>query len=299
MVRVFGRYAIFWAFLSINFQKFAVDCSDGDVNVHFQKCVHAHKAMCKDSSTNQVYNFTPFTIVDWSCYEQVKYDCMRNHNFGRLTAGLPVMKYYGHWCFERYFGLEEPGSVLFSILNILPHFNYILKYIIAKPAFIRDPWLAGYALIGMNGWIASTVFHSHKTDIHINYDYISALIFLSYGLMLAIRRVLKFAVKTYVINAILSFGWFLIFWRIREMIRGKVTFDAHMTLCIAIVVITTSLWVFWCLWSAWQVRHYQRKINMKLRWKNLACQIWLMIASSLELFDFPAYLGIFDAHALW
>ena len=40
---------------------------------------------------------------------------MSTINAHRLEHQLPPLKYFGHWAFDRYLGLEEPASVFFSL----------------------------------------------------------------------------------------------------------------------------------------------------------------------------------------
>lgn len=219
-----------------------------------------------------------------------------------MSQKLALFKYNGHWCFERYFGLEEPGSVLFSALNILPHVHYLSHYgnQKGKGRIVKDMWLVAYAVAGINGWVASTIFHAKKSQVHITYDYTSALVFLAFGLLLAVRRVFSDTVDKRLLNLITFVGATLLGYRINDMILGRVSFDSHMRLCISIVAATTALWVLWVLYLYWLERYYNcQTINMHIRWRNIACQVWLIIASALELFDFPAFYGVFDAHALW
>lgn len=225
---------------------------------------------------------------------------MRAHNEERISQNLKLYKYYGHWCFERYLGLEEPGSVLFSVLNILPPMLYVSNFLFrSRSDVIYDYGVVLYSLVGINAWVASTLFHSHKTPTFIMYDYVSALLFVACGLLLALRRLLGSVTNMYVLRLVFFVGCGLVGWRVNQMMMGKVSFSSHMTLCIGIVVVTTIIWVLWCLHGAWLVRNNKRKINTQLRWKMFICQLFFIAATSLELFDFPAFFGLFDAHALW
>ncbi len=42
-------------------------------------------------------------------------------------------KYYGHWPFIRYLGLEEPASVLFSFCNLIPNLAYFPHFFVSVP----------------------------------------------------------------------------------------------------------------------------------------------------------------------
>jgi len=89
---------------------------------------------------------------------------------------IPVQQFYGKWPFVRLFGLQEPASVLFSILNLFSHVIMIYKFrskVTASCPLYKTTHI--YCLICCNGWFWSAVFHArdlHYTEIM---DYLSAL----------------------------------------------------------------------------------------------------------------------------
>ena len=87
-------------------------------------------------------------------------------------------------------------------------------------------------------------------------------------------------------------------WVVRAyyMLQGEVSFHSHMMVSISVVVITTLLWVGWVLHTLLFVAD---STQGSAKYLCLACQLWLIAASALEIFDFPPVWGVFDAHALW
>lgn len=45
-----------------------------------------------------------------------------------ITRNWPVPQFYGKWPFERFLGMQEPASVVFSILNFLSHWWMIRRF---------------------------------------------------------------------------------------------------------------------------------------------------------------------------
>lgn len=45
-----------------------------------------------------------------------------------LSRDWSVPQFYGKWPFKRFYGIQEPASVLFSYLNLLVHWRMIKKY---------------------------------------------------------------------------------------------------------------------------------------------------------------------------
>lgn len=56
----------------------------------------------------------------WDCPADCSYLCMWQAE-ASWPAGTPVQKYHGKWPFTRWLGMQEPASVLFSLLNLAAH----------------------------------------------------------------------------------------------------------------------------------------------------------------------------------
>lgn len=275
----------------------------GDVDPNFQACLRVcTRSRCY--SQNAIVelltvNFELFSpplvqIVPLSCPELCNYGCIDKMTVLRLENGLPVTKYYGHWPFTRYFGLEEPASSVFSVFNAIPHALFLTRAITEKvsPSYMRM-WLRYYATVAVICWLCSAAYHAKKIQHTTQLDLISALGFILFGLFIAVRRILGPGASTFAVTVLslsLISGWGV---RAYYMFHGMVSFDSHMRFSIGVVVLTTTLWVLWVLHAQFDRR------GLYAKYLCLVCQLWLMGASALEIFDFPPYWGIFDAHSLW
>ena len=91
-----------------------LNASIGDRDVNFRKCTTKCNSVC-DSSAFPL----SLKLTRWSCQDDCNYRCMTN----------PKVQYFGKWYlksnarpFYRFLGIQEPASVLFSILNGYQHF---------------------------------------------------------------------------------------------------------------------------------------------------------------------------------
>lgn len=275
------------------------DGSLGDMDPHFRLCVRECSFGCGNL---QQQTYDPGHVTSWSCGDTCKYGCMTEITHLRVANGYPVLKYDGHWPFRRYFGLEEPASVVFSVMNMASHVSFLWT-LLTDRIFLQDsrlqryymtPWLILYAASACNAWVASAVFHSQKTAITAKYDYVSALAFLFCGLLVALRRVGGHSASYFVVTSVSIAVTAMCVAQVSAMLSGLVTFDGHMRYCVGLVAATTGLWVLWAILSGDGSRESRRH-----RCVCLAVQTWLVLASALEVFDFPPILETFDAHSLW
>lgn len=63
----------------------------------------------------------------WDCAADCAYLCMWQVE-GSRPAGTAVQKYYGKWPFVRLLGMQEPASVLFSLLNLAAHVLCLVRF---------------------------------------------------------------------------------------------------------------------------------------------------------------------------
>lgn len=67
-------------------------------------------------------------ILGWSCADECSYGCMWRTVFAFLERGWPIPQFYGKWPFLRLFGMQEPASVIFSLLNFAMHVRLLRKF---------------------------------------------------------------------------------------------------------------------------------------------------------------------------
>ena len=108
--------------------------SYGDIDGKFRYCLHdCFRLHCKnDVSQPSIVYGSKFPY--WECEDDCKYSCMHEITNARREMGFGPLKYYGHWPFTRYFALEEPASVVFSLLNSIPYIYAILATLQRQPS---------------------------------------------------------------------------------------------------------------------------------------------------------------------
>jgi len=79
-----------------------------------------------------------------------------------------VYQYYGKWPFWRFAGMQEPASVLFSLLNLWGHVKGLraANGLIPETHPMRRYYL-GWGLVNVNAWIWSAVFHIRGNCLRI------------------------------------------------------------------------------------------------------------------------------------
>ena len=78
-----------------------------------------------------------------------------------LESGVRMEQYYGKWPFWRYAGMQEPASVVFSIVNLLMHvlgLDWLRRGV--HPAHPMKPFYLTWAYLSINAWVWSAVFHT-------------------------------------------------------------------------------------------------------------------------------------------
>ena len=268
--------------------------SQGDIDISFRMCVKTCiEQTCSNNNKSKFGDGFPY----WNCDDDCSYECVQSITSERSSQGYGPLKYHGHWPFLRLFGLEEPASTVFSLLNSVPYIISFGSTFTANQGrnqhSFMDSWLTLFYMISINTWFASAFFHSRKTEFASFYDYTSALLFLGYSLWLAVRRIMGVKATFFKVGSIFSTFLVLYLFQVSRMHAGLVSFDQHMSLSITIAVCNVVIWLSWLLFSS------EGKGKGNYRYLCLICQLWFSLAALLELFDFPAIWGLYDAHSLW
>lgn len=64
----------------------------------------------------------------WDCASDCSYLCMWQLESSRRQAGAAPQKYHGKWPFVRLAGMQEPASMLFSLLNLAAHAHCLARF---------------------------------------------------------------------------------------------------------------------------------------------------------------------------
>ena len=209
----------------------------------------------------------------------------------------PIVQYHGKWPFQRFMGMQEPFSVLFSLLNLLAHY-YGLNQIeekIPKDYPLRKYYTA-FGYFGLISWIFSMIFHTRDFRITERLDYFAAGANILYSLYYTPIRIFRMDRRTprrqsllrlwTVLCCILYSGHVLYL----SLWRWNYTYNMAANVAVGVV---HNL-----LWSWHSITTYQKLKKPWAAWPGLIVA-WIIVAMSLELLDFPPWGGMIDAHSLW
>jgi hypothetical protein len=194
-------------------------------------------------------------------------------------------------------GMQEPFSVLFSLLNFLAHdwgMNRLRERIPASYT-LRWYYLA-FGYVGLASWTFSMIFHTRDFGVTEKLDYFAAGANVLYGLYYAPIRVFCLDVRTPRKQSVLRF-WTVVCLLLYTMHVAYLSlwrWDYTYNMAANVVVGTVAN----VLWSGFSYVRYKR---IGRTWAVLPgiCVAWIISAMSLELMDFAPWRGVLDAHALW
>jgi len=194
--------------------------------------------------------------------------------------------------------MQEPFSVLFSLLNFYAHYDGLYNKVLPQiPAsYGMRPFYVWLAYVGMASWFFSAVFHTRDFRLTEELDYLGAGASVMYGLYYTPVRVFELYRRTPRKRGILRV-WtaacagmyiahvaYLKFWRW--------DYGYNMGANVACGAVQHLLWS----WFSW--RRYMRTGQGWAAWPGMVVA-WVLMAMSLELLDFAPLWGCLDAHSLW
>ncbi|KAJ3694568.1 hypothetical protein LUZ60_010048 [Juncus effusus] len=254
-----------------------------------------------ETGTESWYKKEPFYMQfkQLNCKADCRYHCMVQRENERNLKGLSPVKYHGKWPFIRVFIFQEPLSAALSALNLLTHFagwlSFYMKvnYELPKRPQTKRPYYEYtglwhiYGILSINAWLWSTVFHTRDIELTEKLDYSSAVALLGYSLILSLLRAFNVkdeASRVMFSAPILAF----VTTHILYLNFYELDYGWNMKVCLTMVAIQLLTWT---LWSGF-TRHPSK------------LKLWFVIiggvlASLLEIYDFPPYKGYADAHAIW
>ncbi|KAJ1652868.1 hypothetical protein IWQ61_006889, partial [Dispira simplex] len=248
--------------------------------------------LCNDQSNRKPLPLG-LRLLFWTCPQNCQYECMQTITEKSKLRGGRIHQYFGKWPFYRFLGIQEPASTLFSLLNGYAHWSHwsVLRSTL-HPGYYMRPWYLMYLAVNVNTWLWSTVFHMRDFGWTEKMDYFSAGFSVLFMLLVAVIRNLRLdwrkspgAVKFVVglhLMAFVAHVSYLSFW--------KFDYGYNMLANVAVGLLCNFMWVTW----SWRHRS-----THPMAWRPTLCVLLISAAMSLELFDFPPFLGILDAHSLW
>lgn len=265
--------------------------STGDQSPLYSSCV----AECADTHCPSELPLH-LRALFWTCEQNCQYHCMQDITRTAIAHGEEVHQYHGKWPFHRLLGIQEPFSVLFSILNGCLHYKYlpVLHAQIPNSYPLKKLYIA-WSIIGINTWVWSTVFHIRDFPLTEKLDYFSAGFGILYSLYYAIIR-LFYIRNALVIKALTTVCAALFVAHISYLSFVRFDYGYNMLACIIIGTIQTSVWLWW---SIWQYTPWGDEKRRPYAWMAGFTVIAVSCAMALEVFDFPPWFGAIDAHSLW
>ncbi|KAI9890926.1 MAG: hypothetical protein M1814_003425 [Vezdaea aestivalis] len=278
---------------------YLVSASYGDRLPEFQNCVEVCKVVnCNsgDASSIPIH----LRLLLWTCSSECDYTCQRITTTQRLktpppNGSPPVVQYHGKWPFLRLLGMQEPFSVLFSLMNLAAHQHGLsqLRQKIPRSYALR-PYYLSFAHIGTVAWICSSVFHTRDFRITEKADYFAAGANILYGFYYTPIRIFRLDQSQY--GALLQFWTFiclgLYVCHVGYLTLWRWDYTYNMTANVTVGVVQNMLW------SWFSIARYRRLKRNWAAWPGLIVA-WIVVAMSMELLDFPPIGGLLDAHALW
>ena len=240
-------------------------------------------------------------LMLWTCPQNCDYVCQHIITHKRVSRDPPmlepVVQYHGKWPFYRFIGMQEPFSVLFSLMNFMAHKWGQEKLQASVPAsYPLRKWYVAFGYFGYASWIFSMLFHTRDFNVTEKLDYFAAGASVFYGLYYTPIRVFRLEQGTPVKQSLLRM-WTLVCGCLFAAHVSYLTFwrwDYGYNMAANVVAgVVQNL-----LWSGFSILSYRRLQKTWTAWPGLIVA-WIVLAMSLELLDFPPLWGMIDAHSLW
>lgn len=270
-----------------------VIASYGDSSFAYHKCLHrCDMVNCTGTAESAFIAKQPFYMhwLGWTCFEECGYMCMWVTVEAFQRDGTQIPQFYGKWPFVRLFGIQEPASVVFSLLNALPHFIMMFRFrkTVPSSAPMYYIWHIN-ALVGINAWFWSTVFHARDFPFTEMMDYIGAISLVMFSIFVLCVRLLGPHPTWKLIAVSILLGSFFVY-HVHYMAFIKFDYGYNMKALITVGVINCIGWLVWC--------SYVKK-KQPYAWKMALAISCINVLILLEVFDFPPLWWTFDAHSIW
>jgi len=272
-----------------------VVCSWGDSSAEYLSCKHkCITTNCtRESELIDWQSRQPITeyLIGWSCHEDCGYECMWISAEIIYSKHSRVPQYHGRWPFVRILGMQEPASVIFSVMNLVANvymINWFVK-VVPSSAPMYGIWVLN-SVIAINAWFWSSIFHTRDTYFTEMMDYFCAFSTVLFSLLSFVFRTLVNSHEG--IPKILIFFGFIMFYvtHVYSMISVKFDYGYNMKVNVLVGGLNCLCWLVW---------FYKNKNNGGHIQKGSWAVIALTISVTLELLEFTPILWSVDSHALW
>ncbi|UZJ55020.1 hypothetical protein CBS101457_004340 [Exobasidium rhododendri] len=265
----------------------------------------------------------------------------------RLASLRPVEKemvqYYGKWVFIRFFGAQEPMSVLFSLLNFQVHFGALslLRKQISDAYPLKLIYIL-HALLSCNAWLWSAIFHTRDKNFTEKMDYFSAGSVVLGGWFFAVCRLFRLGPDSRGFKLLIKGCGVAFTMHILYLSFGRFDYGYNMKVNLLFGISHSILWLLYSFqpqiyskfspkverYNPNRLRNFPASPTMgsstllhsnggsppapvsmplslppsssrKSKKQLQKIIILLVLASCLEVFDFPPFWRAVDAHSLW
>ena len=216
----------------------------------------------------------------------------------------PIVQYHGKWPFYRFMGLQEPASVLFSLLNYLAHDTGMRKIREQIPPHypLRKYYLL-FGYFGLASWMFSMIFHARDFNLTERLDYYAAGASVMYGLYYSTIRIFRLdqptasgtgtkASRSTTVRLWTLICVLLYLLHVSYLTFGRFDYAYNMAANVVVGLAQNVLWTWF------SIQQYRRVGKLWAAWPGFIVA-WIASMMSLELLDFPPWRGMIDAHALW
>ncbi|CAK9831483.1 Post-GPI attachment to proteins factor 3 [Anthophora retusa] len=281
-----------WLLILI-FQMFLVTNANGSIGDRSQFYSLCLEKCCNDNCVNdQKFKVQPslsLRLLLWSCKEDCSYNCVWKTVDYFTSHGLKVPQFHGKWPFIRFFGCQEPASVIFSMLNFYAHitmyWKFKRKFKSTYPMFYIWTY---FSLICMHGWFWASVFHARDTLFTEVMDYSCAFMMV---LTLLYCMLLRITYKSNKLFAVITCGYLAtLYSHLTHLWSGYINYDYNMKFNVVIGFLTFVITMIW-----WHRNHKKLSYISLIGWFN----ILTVFVTILEVADFAPIFWILDAHSLW
>ncbi|XP_011297177.1 post-GPI attachment to proteins factor 3 [Fopius arisanus] len=278
-------FAIFLATIFGGFR--GAQGSPGDNSQFYRQCLfRCYSESCRH---NVQFEISEFSLFSWTCEENCKYDCMWETVGQFLEHGLQIPQFHGKWPFVRIIGLQEPASVIFSVLNLYGHFTMYRRFRREiRSSYPMSLMWTYLAVVCMNGWFWSAVFHSRDRPFTEVMDYSCAFTIVVTLLFCILVRIFHRRKKAFVVITCAYLS--ILFTHLSHLWSGRINYGYNMKLNIFCGFLTFVISMIWWYRNSRKLKHIYL-----LGWFNIIS----VAVTLLEVADFPPILWVFDAHSLW
>jgi post-GPI attachment to proteins factor 3 len=310
--------------------------SAGDNSPIFQLCVdELLRTHCPQGPQRSLASI----LTSWHCLDESRYECMHAITDMRSNKGEETLQYYGKWPFWRVMGMQEPASVIFSLMNLAVHWQGALLVKRRIPdAHPMKIYYVAWSYTSINAWVWSSVFHTRGVFDSRNrrsalahslldlpstekLDYFSAAATILYAFYAVVVRFFHLyplpptrlsTSKVPPSSPTHSRAWVIWTSVCALTYLGHLTYllslsrfdyTYNMAFGVGVGIAHNLLWTAYSLPSRWTVlrRFPFKPFTYRPPYVSKAAVFvaLTMAATGLELFDFPPWRRTIDAHSLW